>query len=75
MSETQTVEHRNVGFYWTYSIETESVVPVEGTRASAKTTEKVSVGGNTVWYNDAMSQMKTAKTEIALTYLAKEVKK
>ncbi len=66
MSETQTiVEHRNIGFDWNYSLEVEKVVPVEGTRASAKTTEKFSVGGNTLTYDEAKAQMVAAREDVA----------
>ncbi len=65
MNETQTiVEHRNIGFDWNYSLEVEKVIPVEGTRASAKTTEKFSVGGNSVSYEEAKTQLLKAKEDI-----------
>ncbi len=64
MSETQTIMHANIGFDWNYSLEVEKVVPVEGTRASAKTTEKFSVGGNCMSYEEAKNQLIIAKAEI-----------
>ena len=64
MSIQETILHRNVGYSWTYSIEVENVVPVEGTRASAKTTERFSVGGNTETYEQAKKEMNLAKSDL-----------
>jgi hypothetical protein len=64
MSETQTVWHKNLGYSWGYSLEVENVVPVEGTRASAKTTEKFSVGGNVETFAEMLEQMRAAKSEV-----------
>ena len=53
MSETQIVTHQNIGHNWGYSLEVESVAPpVAGSRASAKTTEKFSCGGNTLSFDE-----------------------
>lgn len=65
MSETQTIEHRNVGYNWGYSIEVEKVVPVEGTRASAKSTQKFSIGGNCETYLEARKQMGLARNDVS----------
>jgi hypothetical protein len=64
MSEIQTIKHLNIGYDWNYSLEVEKVVPVEGTRASAKTTEKFSFGGNTETYEEAKGQLVKAMGEI-----------
>jgi len=64
MSETQVIKHLNTGYSWGYSLETERVVPVEGTRASAKTTEKVSLGGYVETYEEAVSQLELTKKKI-----------
>jgi hypothetical protein len=63
--EIQKIFHSNLGYQWTYSIEVENVVPVEGTRASAKTTERFSVGGNTETYEQSKAEMATAKADLA----------
>ncbi len=64
MSEQQVITHRNVGFSWSYSLEIEKVVPVEGTRASAKTTEKFSASGNAETYSEMMTMMDEAREEV-----------
>ena len=66
MSETQVIKHLNVGYSWGYSLEKESVVPVEGTRASAKTTEKISLSGYAETYKEALSQLGLTKKNIGM---------
>jgi hypothetical protein len=65
MSETQVVTHRTVGYDWAYSIEIETVTPpIPPARASAKTTEKFSTGGNTVTFEEMKSEMMYARKQI-----------
>lgn len=65
MSETQIITHKTVGYNWAYSIEIETVTPpVPPARASAKTTEKFSTGGNTVTFGEMEIEMMKAREEI-----------
>jgi hypothetical protein len=67
LMEESIIRHMNIGFNWTYSIETEHVIPVENTRASAKTTEKFSIGGNAQTYEQALTEMVAAQHQVRTT--------
>jgi len=58
--ETKLVTLKTVGFEYSLSVEKEQVVPVEGTRASAKTTTKECASGHT----DQKDQMWNLRDEM-----------
>lgn len=63
-NEVSIVKHLNTGYSWSYSLETESMWPVEGSRASDKVVEKRGVAGNAESFDEAVGQLRNAKREV-----------
>lgn len=54
-------EHRKVGYEWAYSLSIERVIPVQGSRASARRKEKAYLAGNEDSFGEAKEALDLAR--------------